>query len=103
MREEVDLYLLRAAERRELATDQLDRVVEARLVRGRVQPAADTGGMGERHGDRVGVRKALADRGIEARETEQAPNREPADRDDQPGPQQPQLPIAPERAEILLG
>ena len=77
-------------------------LAEARAVRGVVQPAARAGGVGERDHDRVAVRVALADRVGQGRDAEQAPQREPADGDDQVGAQQLELPVAPELAEVLL-
>src|SRR5205807_1020867 len=44
----------------------------------------------------------LADAGAEVRQPEQAAGGHPADRHDQAGPEQPQLPLAPEGAERLL-
>ena len=73
----------------------------ARLAGSFSQPLAPDG-MRQRDHDRVAARIALADRIGQRRDPEQAPKREPADGDDQVRPQQLELPVAPELAELLL-
>ena len=65
------------------------------------RPAARAGRMRERHDGHAVALEPLADRAVSWR-AEQAAEREPADRDDQLRPQQLELPVAPELAELLL-
>src|SRR5437879_1830449 len=58
--------------------------------------------MRQRNGHRLAVLEALADARVETRQPEQAPRRETPDGNDQPGTQQAQLPLPPERTELLL-
>src|SRR6266545_1255148 len=92
----------RAAEPSELLVDELDRAVQARPVLLLIEPAADSRGVWQRDRDGSSMLEALPDARIEARETEQPASGKPADRDDQPGPQQAKLPLLPERTELLL-
>ena len=92
----------RGYQRSQLPVDELDRAPEPVLVPGLIQPAADPGRVRQRDRDRSFVLEALADALIEAREAEQAAGGEPTDGNDQPRPQKAQLPLAPERAELLL-
>src|SRR5581483_2417218 len=71
-------------------------------VRRRVQPAADARGVGERHDRRSRVLERRANALVERAETEQPPDREAADGEDQLRPQQPELPLEPEPAQLLL-
>ena len=67
-----------------------------------VHPAAHARRVRERNSHRLAVVEGLPDARVEARKAEQPTDREPAHGDDQPRLQQPELPFAPERAELLL-
>src|SRR5581483_1093167 len=67
-----------------------------------VQPAARTGGVGERYERRPVELVPLTDARRQRWEPEEAPQCEAADGHDQPRPQELELPFAPERAELLL-
>ena len=92
----------RAVRPRDLVAHETRRDGEPLPVRRHVQPAARARGMRQRNDGRAVALVALADRAGQLRETEQPPQREPADGDDQPRPQQLELPVAPELAELLL-
>jgi len=86
----------------ELDPDHLDRAIEPPPVRRRIQPAARTGRMRQRHdGDAVDL-EALADALGERGMTEQRSQREPAGGDDQLRAKKLQLPAMPERAQLAL-
>src|SRR5262245_16999809 len=86
----------------ELRVNQIDGTPDAALVSGSVHPPADARRVRERNRNRLAELEPPAHRGVEAREPEQSPDRKPADRHDQPRPEQPELPLAPERAQLLL-
>src|SRR3954463_9616207 len=86
----------------ELRMDALDRPFDPLAILREVHPPADPGGMRQRNCHRVAYLESLSDRRVQARDPEQPSDREPADGDDQPRPQQRELPLAPERAELLL-
>src|SRR5262245_50183816 len=89
-------------EPRELLSNEGGRLGEPSSVRRVVEPAARARRMGERDDRRAVELVALADAGCERGEPEQPPQRQPADRDDQAGSQQLQLPLPPEGAKLLL-
>jgi hypothetical protein len=93
----------RLSERRQLIAHQRDRKLEPPSVRDVVEPAARTGGMRKRYDRCLSLHEGPADCPRQARQAEQASQREPADRDDERRSQQRQLPLAPELAEPLLG
>src|SRR5205823_2993246 len=87
----------------EFCMHEPDGELHAGAVRGRVEPAARAGGMGEwdrddTAGQLVPVANALAHR----RYSQQAARGQAADRDDQRRADDRELPLAPERAEVLL-
>ena len=86
----------------ELAVDELHRGASAFPVRHDVHPRARAGRVRERDRDGAVALERGADAALQVCEAEQLPDREPADRDDQRRPDQPQLPVAPEGAELLL-
>src|SRR5215210_1918525 len=86
----------------ELAADVRRRFAEARTVRLIVEPAARPRRVGQGDHDRFAAGEALADRVGEPRQPEHSLQRETADGDDQLRPQQLELPVAPELAQILL-
>src|SRR5205809_1083131 len=79
----------------------LEGVLEPLAVPRLVQPPARARRVGQRHGDRVADREAQA-HAFEAALAEQAPDGEPADREDQARAEEAQLPLAPEGAQVLL-
>jgi hypothetical protein len=83
--------------------DEADRRTEARPVRSIVEPARHAGRMWERDYRRAVELEPHADRVREPLDAEQAPQRKPADGDDQLWAKEPQLVLAPRRAERLLG
>ena len=87
---------------RELAVDQCHCLGDPRAVRGHVQPAACTRGMGERDRHRAVVLVARADALGDALDAEQPSRGEPADGDDQLRGEQAQLVVAPVLAEPLF-
>src|SRR5437016_2071250 len=87
----------------ELCVHERDGEFDLGAVRGRVEPAARAGGMGERDRDNIAgqlvpVANALAD----GRYSQQATRRQAADRDDERRADDRELPFAPEGAEVLL-
>src|SRR5690242_12020736 len=86
----------------ELLANQPDGRCEALAIRRDVEPAACAGGMGKRDDGSPVQLVPLADARRERRKAEQTAEREPADGDDQLRPQQLELPVAPEGAELLL-
>src|SRR5581483_4373313 len=80
-----------------------DRPFEPQPVRGVVQPPARAGRVGEWHDGHPLELEPLAHAREEAERAEDLPDGEPANGDDQPRPEQAELPLAPERAQPLLG
>src|SRR5439155_14724981 len=91
-----------ACEQCKLVSYERECGVELRAVRGHVRPAARAGGMGQRDDGHAVVLVARADALGELREPEQAPERETADGHDELRPQELELPVAPELAQLLL-
>src|SRR5579862_1314222 len=93
---------IRRLELRELGADERGCLLETVAVGRDVEPAARAGRMRQRDDRNSRALEALADARRERREAEETPQREPADGDDQPRPEQLELPVAPEGAELLL-
>src|SRR5205807_4463231 len=94
--------LLLRVDAAQLLTDERHRSCEPLAVCGVVEPAAGAGRVGERDDGRPLELVPLTDARGQRAEPEQPPQREAADGDDQARPQQLELPIAPEGAELLL-
>src|SRR3954469_17327163 len=86
----------------QLGADQPDGAGHASAVRGVVQPAAGAGRVGEWDRSRAPVLVAAADALGHALQAQEAAGCQAPDRDDQPRPEELELPVAPERAELLL-
>src|SRR5215471_9667889 len=89
-------------EPRELLANQRHGPPEPLAVCRDVEPAARAGGVGERDDGRFVEHVPLADALRQRRQAEEPPQRETADRDDEPRAEQLELPVAPEGAELLF-
>ena len=87
----------------ELATDETERGIETSAVRPVVEPAAGAGRVGERYDRRAVEIERRPDPGRQRASSEDGVRGQAADGDDQPRPDQAELPLAPERTELLLG
>src|SRR5439155_24924331 len=87
----------------ELCVHERDGEFDLGAVRGRVEPAARAGGMGERDRDDIaGQLVPVANAHADGRYSQQATRREAADRDDERRADDRELPFAPKGAEVLL-